>query len=263
MANRINNGQYIDRYFINPQVNNDGRYTQDEYRMADLGPPDPLFSTVVYICHWDKGPEETQTCGKNYGSSGYLVGTQATFLANDAWLSTAQKKWGKTSLINGNMWCFSGSTSPTTMAIGTNDFALECWVYYTGAGGTIILLDMRTASTNGLRPVVYLSAGNLRYSVNATDRITSVGTLATGWHHIIVARSSGTTRLGVDGVQVGADYVDANNYTSSGRLWVGIGAFGTAQATNQHFDSVRLSIGTDRGFSGATYTAPLARFPDY
>lgn len=263
MANDIHNGQQVGPSFITPQVDNHGVYTLDEYRMADLGPPDPLFSTVVYLCHWDRGPIETQYCGKNYGSSNYVVGTQATFLANDAWLSAGQKKWGTTALINGNMWCFSGTVSPTGMAIGTGDFALECWFYYNGAGGTIILLDMRTASTNGLRPVIYLSAGNLRYSVNASDRITAAGTLSTGWHHVIVARSGANTRLGADGAQEGSNYADANNYTTSGRMWVGIGAFGTAQAVNQYFDSARLSIGTDRGFSGPTYTVPTARFPDY
>lgn len=263
MANTIVNGRYIDRYFINPQVNNDGMYSQDEYRMADLGPPDPLFSTVSYVCHWDRGPAETQDCGKNYGTSAYLVGVESTFLATDPWLSVTQKKWGITSLRHGALWTFTGSGGTTLMTIGTSDFALEAWMYYSGAGGALVIVDMRTASTNGVRPLMYLNAGVPIYNVNSADRITASGAVSTGWHHFMVARSSGNTRLGVDGVQVGSTYVDANNYTASGRLWVGMGAFGTAQAINQYFDSVRLSIGTDRGFSGSTYTVPTARFPDY
>lgn len=263
-VNRIYNGGYRGPFFTEPQVDNGGVYTQDEYRMADLGPPDPLFSTVVYICHWDRGLNNTLNCGKNYGSSRYVVGVQGGYAPGlDPHLSDVQRKWGRVSLKHGGLWCYTGDVGTTSMTVGTNDFALEAWFYYNGTAGNVMLADLRTLGSNGLWPTLYTVAGVPRYFTNSSDRITGGSALSTGWHHVIVARSSGNTRLGADGAQTGATYVDANNYVAAGRLWVGMSAFNTALGTGCYFDSVRLSIGTDRGFNGATYTTPTARWADF
>lgn len=234
--------------------------------MADLGPPDPEFPTVSYLVHFDRGPEGTQNFGHNFGSTGTPFATglrpsTCTYFgpANEPYLTSAQAKWGITSVVDGDIW----SSGTGTMTIGTGEFALEVWWYYTGSAATFGVLDMRTVITQGARPCIYMTGGNMYYYVNTANRIGPVS-ISTGWNHTIVARdASGDTRLGNNGSQGGSTWADATDYTGAGRMFIGALSFGGTSAASQYFDSVRLSIGTDRGFSGSTYTVPTARFPDY
>ena len=67
---------------------------------------------------------------------------------------------------------------------------------------------------------MYLNGTTLHYAVGNTSQING-GTLATGtWYHVAVARNAGTTKLFLDGTELGT-YTDANNYGTTKPVIIG------------------------------------------
>jgi hypothetical protein len=108
-------------------------------------------------------------------------------------------------------------------AFGTGDFCIET-IYSPSVNGTIHEIICFGNAGASIAPRIYRYSDNtLYYHVNGT-RIHGAATLLAGnSYHIAISRSSGVTRLFVNGVQDGADYTDANNYVvSAGRPFIGV-----------------------------------------
>ena len=143
-----------------------------------------------------------------------------------------------------------------SLAMGTNDFTIEMWVYGDVGNGEVYV-DTRPQGSNGAYHTLYTnSASKFGYYVNTDDRILSDNALtADTWHHIAISRSNGTTRMFVDGDVQSGTYTDNNNYASSS--W----CFGKSQhhsdytgAWTGYYDQVRVTKGVAR--YTADFTAP-------
>ena len=101
---------------------------------------------------------------------------------------------------------------------------------------------------------MYLNGTALHYAVGNTSQING-GTLATGtWYHVAVARNAGTTRLFLDGTQLGT-YTDANDYGTTTPVVIGSDYQASpTEAFNGHVDEVRISKGAARFTAGFTPT---------
>jgi hypothetical protein len=115
---------------------------------------------------------------------------------------------------------FNGSSQYLTLAsnaaftFGTGDFTIEGWVYLTGTAGNYTIYDSRTAGTS-ICPLIYYQGGNIiTYLVNGSNIITGPAIIAYTWHHVAICRSGTSTKMFVNGAQVGSTYTDTNNYTS-------------------------------------------------
>jgi hypothetical protein len=100
-------------------------------------------------------------------------------------------------------------TSPN-FGYGTGDFTIEFWMYWTGAGTQTIVSNLTNSSSSN--PHLYLSAGVLVYFTAGVDRITGSSITTNQWYHIALSRTSGSTKLFVNGTQSGSTYADSNNY---------------------------------------------------
>jgi hypothetical protein len=180
---------------------------------------------------------------------------------SNAQVSIAQSQWPPSSIF------FNGATSSlsipssTAFGLGTGDWTIEFWIYLNAAPPTAItLVSMLTnASGAGFAPHIYcVTGGGLRYYTNSADRITG-GVLASGvWNYVAVSKSSGNTRMYINGTQTGSTYPDSNNYGTANPFAVADYAVPLAGGTvNGYFQDVRITKGV-----GRTITAsPTAAFP--
>jgi len=184
----------------------------------------------------------------------------------NAQISTSVKKYG-----TGSMY-FDGSgdrlyePSNQNFNFGTGDFTIELWVYPISQGGhgnsnNDCLIDFRPAA-NGVYGTLYIfsSGTGIYWYVNSANRITG-GAISNGvWTHIAICRSSGSTKLFLNGTQSGSTYTDANNYLVAPIM---IGEFNDGAGAgnfNGYIDDLRITKGVAR--YTANFTAPTTAFAD-
>lgn len=147
--------------------------------------------------------------------------------------------------------------SNSAIALGSGDFTLEMFVYNIGSSGSLAtqhIWDQRngTSGAGVIQPLLLTGASGYIWYVAGANRIVSGAAAAAlySWNHLAVSRSSGVTKMFVNGTQANSDYVDTNNYPA-GSLRIGQNNDGTA--TNQLFDGyiadLRVTVGN------ALYTA--------
>ena len=128
--------------------------------------------------------------------------------------------------VNGASAYFDGTgdylDADDGVTFGTGAFTIEFFVYL-NKGTEQKLFDARPAGVNTTYPVISMLTDNtLNYYANSSSRITSSETLSeNAWHHIAVCRSGTSTKMFLDGTQVGSTYSDSTNYADSGRMRIG------------------------------------------
>jgi hypothetical protein len=164
--------------------------------------------------------------------------------------SQDEGKWGNYFDGDGDYLQLADDAS---FAFGTGDFTIEFWVYSGELTTDSIdpnLIDLRPTSTNGVYPTIFYdsSADNLVFYVSASAKINGGALSEHTWHHIAVARSGTSTKMFVDGTQVGSTYTDTNNYLcGSNRPVIGAQGFNpsaTDRQLNGYMSNVRLVKGT-------------------
>jgi hypothetical protein len=155
------------------------------------------------------------------------------------------------------------------IAWGAGDFTFECWVYLNASSipSNAVIWDQRgTAGATRLEPNVGVDSTNgYTFYTRQVTRFSS-GTAAVKlrqWQHLAVVRSSGTTRLYMDGIQTGGTYADGDNYPGTlsriGQSNDGV----TTRYWPGYMADVRLTVGTAVYTSNTTIsTTPLARLPN-
>jgi hypothetical protein len=178
----------------------------------------------------------------------------------DAKLSTAQSKFGGASIAFDGTGDYVLANLATDMALGTADFTIEFWAYCTSLTGNQAFMDFRAAAS--VAPLIYHAAGVLTYDVNGTVRISGGLLVVNTWNHIAVSRAAGSTRMFLNGVQVGVTYADANNYVAgASRPTLGATGYTLGQAFLFGFmDEIRVTKGIGRYV--ANFAPPAAAFPD-
>ena len=194
----------------------------------------------------------------------------------DVFLSTAQAKYGSSSAE------FDGTGDYLTVAdtddldFGTGDFTVEFWLNLKAIqqeNSTVIQRNSLVgksgyADASGWNisygsPDGVVANESLNFHANTTAVVSSANdALTTGqWHHIAVARESGTTRLFIDGA-LAASGADANDYTNALDLRIGQDPSytGSDRDLNGAIDELRISKGVARYTSA--FTAPSAAFAD-
>ena len=142
---------------------------------------------------------------------------------------------------------------------GTGDFTIEFWVLQSDRKSTASLYGGRRDADDEVAPVIYLNSGVVTYYTAGSNRITGSSTLSlNSWHHIVVERSSGSTKLYVNGVQEGSTYSDSNSYVAKLNRPT-IGAEGRVFGNNPlvgYISNLRVCKG--HAVYGAPFTPPTS-----
>lgn len=182
----------------------------------------------------------------------------------DPVISTAQSKFGGSSIKFNDGYIVSAASADFNLS--TIDFAIEFFAYFTSTASDQRLAggDLPT-STGGFNWAIYVtSVGRLDMYLASTSGFWNIaaGSLignfsANTWYHVAIARSGGTIRGYLDGVRGSSVTTSASLFNNTSN-----GPFFGRQATSKYtgyLDDIRISVGTDRGYVGASFTPPSAQ----
>ena len=182
-------------------------------------------------------------------------------------ISTAQSKFGGSSIYLDGTGDYLTFPSSQGFAMGTGDFTFEGWVYATGsdaADATGIFQQgtslFPTSASNSLAVAIRPVSATIRwhtYAKNTSQDSTATVSLNT-WYHFAFVRNGTTTTLYIDGSSVITVTSDNTDYTGT---FLGVGSiYGTVNTNWEgYIDDLRITKGYAR--YTANFTAPTQAFP--
>lgn len=179
-------------------------------------------------------------------------------------ISTVQSKFGGSSISfdgSGDYFIVSSTTADPLLAFGTGDFTIEFWIRF-NTTASVTILDYRPGSNGAYATIITDATNKIIYYSNSANRILGTTALVTNsWHHIAVVRSSGSTKLYINGINEGSAFADTQNYLSgANRPVVGTSGFplGTG-SLNAYIQDLRITQNLAR--YTANFTPPTQAFP--
>jgi hypothetical protein len=181
-------------------------------------------------------------------------------------ISTAQSKFGGSSMAfdgTGDYLIFP-SAQTQNFVYGTGNFTIEFWFYMSalaGSGNYYVLYDGRPSSTTGAYVNLAINNATPESYVNGATVISGSALSANTWYHFAYARSGSSTKMFINGSQVGSTYTDTTNYINGAdRPVIGTGGFTVGQYNfNGYIDDLRITKGYAR--YTANFTPPTQAFP--
>ena len=176
---------------------------------------------------------------------------------NNAKTDTLITKYGTASLELDGV-SSAAVSAQNDFGFATGDFSVETWVYCNAIPASDqFIFDFRAGSASNIAPTVYTNNGDLIYYVDGAARITGSGVIsATTWHHIAVTREGSSTKLFVDGTQVGSTYTDNNDYATAKPLIIGED-YASANGLTGYIDDFRVIKG--KAVYTTNFTAPTTQ----
>ncbi len=233
------------------RISNTARYTA-----SFTAPTTPFVNdtNTIMLLHCDNTDASTVFLDDNGSRS-----RRALIANGNAQIDTAQSKFGSSAALFDGTGDYIDTEANSVFAFGTGDFTYECWIRVgtlpsafkiimgnqTGTGDYHFLLGI----TNTNR--IYYSHLYNNTAITATNAIS-----ANTWYHVAVSRSSGISKMFIDGTQTGSSYTDTNNFSAGSRCRIGADYL-AANSWNGWIDEIRVS-NTAR-YTG-NFTAPTAPF---
>lgn len=213
---------------------------------------DPLWGSVSLRMPFNNSINDISNNGFGFAGSGnYSV-------------SQSNPKFGAAGLYVNNGFIRIGA-GQSAYAWGTGDFTVELWMMSLAAGSGQCIFDFRPLNSVPVTPALFMGLGSggnryLEYYLNSATQIVGTTTIAYGnWYHVAICRSSGVTKMFVNGTQEGSNYNDSNSYQSGDPCF---GKLGYNPSLGYAFpgaiDDVRV---TNAARYTANFTVPSAEFP--
>ena len=173
-----------------------------------------------------------------------------------------------TSVIGGSAY-FDGSgdyltgTGSSNLAFGSGDFTIELWVYFnsvTSPPAYQFIYSSADSSVYANTPVIYWYETNSSLIFNnGSDLISTTGIKAKTWYHVAISRSSTTTKMFLNGAQVGSATDTTTYINQPSRPMIGANGNGSGNLPfSGYISDVRCVKGTAVYTSAFTPpTAPL------
>jgi len=220
---------------------------------------DPLFSSVALLL-------KMEGTGATFADSSSVPKTITAF--GNATQSTAQSKFGgKSGLFDGSGDYLTAGSIP----LSASDFVIEGWFYLTSlpASGTFTTLFAHRANDSAVGgallvmdgpSMLYFIAGQGSWQHEGPETETGLSVSANTWMHIALVRSGNQCRAYLNGT--GGNAVSVfGEIPTSGSFSVMAGAANGVQAVAGYCDEFRITVGSNRGYTGSTITVPATAFP--
>ena len=179
--------------------------------------------------------------------------------AGNAAVSTSVKKYGAASMyFDGTGDSLSFPSNPSA-DFGTGDFTIECWLYVTSTATTYQCICQfgNAATTAGFH--ILTNTNTICIRTNGSQPLTTSGTIsANTWAHIAITRSSGTTRIFINGTTSGGTYSWTASLSSGVTRLIGADIY--SNPMTGYIDDFRVTKGVARYTSA--FTVPDQAFPN-
>lgn len=196
----------------------------------------------------------TQIRSVSITGAGVTAGTTKTITNTGVTTSSAVTKWyGNTAYFNGSSQLVGPNDSD--FSLGTGDFTVEYWVYYTST--PTVAPTVVVGATNGLW-IGQLNSNFVLRAYNVADLVSYSGSPPTNrWVHIAVTRQGVTGRIFFDGVLVASNATSQNFVQSS----LYIGSDGSGSYSTSYLQDLRIYKGIAK--YNTNFTPPPPMFGDY
>ena len=211
---------------------------------------DTHFSKVTAMFNFDGSDGDTTTSGLDASNKNLTL----TYNTGDQ-LSNTQKKFGATSLYVADNVILSSSDG---FNMGTGDFTLEAWFYFTSFANSFAMFDQWDSSGSTRNQLWHSTAndGKLTWYYAGTSNIASANpAVSTGaWTHIALVRYSGTLKMYINGTAESDTASHSGQFGRSHTMYFGDQHGGGAGAPQYYMDDLRITKGLARYTSN--FTAP-------
>lgn len=251
------------------------------YKTGNISPSSLLAGNAAYVI-WNEDPyaqylQLAMPLNANWGISDYSAtiknsGTNKTITAvNSAGLSSTVSKFYTQSLsltpYTSNKYLSAGNNS--SLYLGSADFTIEGWYYFSSTSSGYMCLASHSGDTgdqqNGWVLITETNNGIYFYASSGGGWQLALGASTTpnlnAWNHVAVCRSSGTTRLFLNGNVTStntASVTIANPSTRDFRLGDYVFFPGGERGFSGYIQDFRLYNGTGSGKYTAAFTPPGA-----
>jgi hypothetical protein len=221
---------------------------------------DASFASVSLLLHMNGSNGST-----TFTDSGPTGRTVTVY--GGAVISTAQSKFG------GASGYFDGTgdylTVPSSAAFdwSAGDAVVECWIRIGDMSATRHLCGTTSGNSDGKTGIYVAADGSVGLSLIGVNGVsTPSGCISLNtWHHIACVKHGSNAYIYVDGVRqlngsASAGWSSGSAQFSIGRTyqtgggdldWLG------------YIDDLRVTLGSNRGYTGSTITVPTAAYLDY
>jgi len=196
----------------------------------------------------------------NFTNAGIIDSTTKNVLetVGNAQISTTQSKFGGSSMYFDGTGDYLRIPTSQINSLGSGSWTIEFWIYRVGSGNQIFY-DQRSTATQVAVTIFNDGTNILRFFVNGANRISDTTTFPSStWTHVAVCKSGSSTRMFVNGTQVGSTYTDTNAYVNN-PIFIGA-QFDGSGTLNGYIDDLRITNGVAR--YTANFNVPTIGFTD-
>ena len=212
---------------------------------------DDQFAKVTALFNFDGSDGDTTASGLDSSNKNLTV----SYSSGDQ-LSNTQKKFGATSLYVADNVALSSSDG---FNMGTGDFTIEAWYYFTSFSNSFGHYDQWAGSSTGVGNVQMWNStsaqGKIKWYYNGNSNFTSSTTMSTGqWYHVAYVRESGTLKMYFNGTVDSNTQSYSSQFGKTGTVYLGDQHAGGGGAPQYYIDDLRVTKGLARYTSN--FTAP-------
>ena len=178
-----------------------------------------------------------------------------------AQVSTSVKKYGTGSLSFNGTTDYLTTISKPSVQLGSGNFTIEFWIYYTSISGYKTPLCSGFSSTGDWLFQTGNGDGKMNIYISGTDIMSeSTGASTNTWYHYALVRNGSTITLYNNGTSV-ASATNTVNLNSASSLTIGGTNLNSGQYFAGYIDDIRITNGLAR--YTANFTPPTSALPTY
>jgi len=201
----------------------------------------------------------------NFTNAGIYDATSKNDLetVGDAKISTAQSKWGGSSMYFDGTGDWLKTPASTLWQFGTNDFTIEFW-WRPNSLATyqqiLSVIDNVGVTGAGQFAITYNTSLGLRFYINggatSIDQGSTTGWSTGQWYYVAAVRSGNTLTLYRDGSSIASGSVTGVTIGANVPVYIG-GEQYTPHSNNGYLQDLRIT----KGYARTVTTTPTAAFP--